>query len=188
MTGLIVPIRIGRFGCGSCSHQSQIADPVSESAPHSRRRPASRHNVPAPLPPPHRRGACRRRHLGGIRRAGRVRGMVTAHAQAVGGVDDAGAGRATMISVSRFLGARSCSSSSGRSSAHGPAACRSPWYLSAPLDNIGAARLQSTTFTHAPAHPELDRNAFLPRCAAAAASWAWAEACARAGVQVQARG
>ena len=30
MTGLIVPIRIGRFGCGSCSHQSQIADPVSK--------------------------------------------------------------------------------------------------------------------------------------------------------------
>ena len=114
--------------------------------------------------------------------------MVTAHARAVGAVDDAGAGRTTKISVSLFLGARSCSSSSGRSSAHGPAACRSPRYLSAPPDNIGAARLQSTAFTHAPAHPELDRNAFLPRCAAAAASWAWAEACARAGVQVQARG
>ena len=35
--------------------------------------------------------------------------MVTAHARAVGGVDDAGAGRTTKISVSLFLGARRCS-------------------------------------------------------------------------------
>eukprot|EP01047_Picozoa_sp_COSAG01_P061759 COSAG01_NODE_7758_length_3068_cov_2.596497_1_plen_757_part_00 len=34
--------------------------------------------------------------------------MVTAHARAVGAVDDAGAGRTTKISVSLFLGARSC--------------------------------------------------------------------------------
>ena len=35
--------------------------------------------------------------------------MVTAHAQAVCGVDGAGAGRTTKISVSLFLDARSCS-------------------------------------------------------------------------------
>ena len=41
--------------------------------------------------------------------------MVTAHARAVGAVDDAGVGCTTKISVSLFLGARSCSSISGRS-------------------------------------------------------------------------
>ena len=100
--------------------------------------------------------------------------MVTAHARAVGGVDDAGAGRATMISVSRFLGARSCSSSSGRSLGQVHFTKPSRWHLSSRLGTTIAVRLRSATTRHSHAHPELDRNAFLPRCAAAAASWAWA--------------
>ena len=107
--------------------------------------------------------------------------MVTAHAQAVGGVDDAGAGRATMISVSRFLGARSCSSSSGRSLGQVHFTKPSRWHLSSRLGIIIAVRLRSATTRHSHAHPELDRNAFLPRCAAAAASWAWAGGGAHAG-------
>ena len=97
--------------------------------------------------------------------------MVTAHARAVGAVDDAGAGRTTKISVSLFLGARSCSSSSGRSLGQVHFTKPSRWHLSSRLGTIIAVRLRSATTRHSHAHPELDRNAFLPRCAAAAASW-----------------
>ena len=98
--------------------------------------------------------------------------MVTAHARAVGGVDDAGAGRATMISVSRFLGARSCSSSSGRSSAQVLPPSSTTWYLDVPSFITRAARPSSTTTRHGAAHPERDRNARVRGCAAVAASWA----------------
>ena len=55
--------------------------------------------------------------------------MVTAHARAVGAVDDAGAGRTTKISVSLFLGARSYSASQASSTPQPSNLCLYPAVL-----------------------------------------------------------
>ena len=98
--------------------------------------------------------------------------MVTAHARAVGAVDGAGAGRTTKISVSLFLGARSCSSISGRSLAQ--VLLTSPTYVYS-CERSDLCYRVSTPYAgrrHGAAHPERDRNARVRGCAAAAASWA----------------